>query len=65
MEVYSRKMKEALRLSTKRRLYKDLIYYDTKMKDYVNLIREAKETGYIDMAKIEALFDPVKMETSL
>ena len=31
-----------LQLSSKRRLYNDLIYYDTKMKDYVGLIREAK-----------------------
>ena len=65
MEIYSKKMEEALRLSSKRRLYNDLIYYDTKMKDYLILIREAKETGHIEMSKVEALFNTIKMETSL
>ena len=65
MEIFSKKMEEALRLSSKRRLYNDLIYYDTKMKDYLILIREAKETGHIEMSKVEALFNPIKMETSL
>ena len=65
MEIYSKKMEEALKLSSKRRLYNDLIYHDSKLKNYVILIREAKETGHIDMAKIEALFDPVKTEASL
>ena len=65
MEVFSRKMKEALQLSSKRRLYNDLIYYDTKMKDYVTLIREAKRLGHIDLAKVDALFTPVKIEATL
>ena len=65
LEIYSKKMEEALQLSSKRRLYNDLIYYDTKMKDYVTLIREAKRSGHIDLAKVDALFTPVEKEATL
>ena len=60
-----RKLEESLKWTSKRRLYRDLIYYDTTLKNYVTLIRQAKESGYIDLTKSEALFRPIKMETTL
>ena len=44
--------------------YQDLIYFDSTLKEYVSLIREAKNFGRIQQSSVEALFMKAKVEST-
>ena len=44
--------------------YQDLILFDSTLKEYVSLIREAKNSGRIQQSSVEALFMKAKVEAT-
>jgi hypothetical protein len=44
--------------------YQDLIYFDSTLKEYVSLIREARDSGRIQQSSAEALFMKAKVEST-
>ena len=44
--------------------YQDLIFYDSTLKEYVSLIREARESGRIQQLSVDVLFMKAKVEST-
>ena len=44
--------------------YQDLIFFDSTLKEYVSLIREAKNSGRIQQSTVDMLFMKAKVEAT-